>query len=282
MGSLTSQENSSPPHTSASTLSSIKIALFRRESPILRYPLPKTQQILNKYWGKRETFSYVTSVREGRTVFTTCVSWTMMPYLTGTSHRGSVFRRQRRIIIRSIWSPPSINVFTSPPLSSLWMESSAWRRRTHLNAHPAASLWNGIRPTCRCAAKLRIGWPSPWSVPPTTASRYPGYRHTRSPYSDISGIMGPDYTSPSKEIMENQNIIEKFILFHLKRKSKKSGDQNCYFWEKIVGGVSPQLWLTQLPFTQHARTFHQQYKKSSLELSCTTYKIISITIWYYY
>ena len=78
------------------------------------YP-PKTHQRLQKNRIRRETLSPVTSYREGRTVFTTCVSWTLTPSLTGTSHRRSVFRRYRIRRIRSICSPASRNFVTSSP-----------------------------------------------------------------------------------------------------------------------------------------------------------------------
>ena len=197
--------------------------------------------------------------REGQKVFKTCVSWTLTPYLTGTSHWRSVFRQNRKRRKRSIWSPNSSNVVTIPPLLCRWMASSSWRRKLRLNVYPYASRRNGSNPTHGCAASSILGWPSPWSVSPATVTRYPGCRIKRSLYSNRSGRMGPAYTSSDKGITGNKNLIEHFILCPTRRKSKKSGYQTCYFWEK--------MW----------ETFHQNCDWLNYHIPDTHVRIISRT-----
>ena len=74
----------------------------------------------------------------------------------------------------------------------------------------------------------------------------------------------------------------KFSLCRRRRKSGKSGDQNSYFWKNVVVGVSPQLWLNQLTFTQHAHTFHKREKRGPIDLSSAICITTSTIIWYYY
>ena len=150
-----------------------------RESLGLQYPLPIIHHRQHKTWIIRDTLSSLISGRYGIAVLTTCLLWTLTPYITGTSHRISVFRRRRSRRRRIIWSPSSINFVTSPPLLCWCMASSAWRRRIWLNAYPAASRQNGSNHTCGCAYTSRVGWPSHCIMPPTTAYGVPGCHSTR-------------------------------------------------------------------------------------------------------
>ena len=118
-------------------------------------------------------------------------------------------------------------------------------------------------------------------MPSISESGAPVCRHTRSVYIDRSGMMGMAYTSSAKEITRKPNLIKKLVLCTPRRKSRKSGYNFFYLREKYVGGVSPQLLLTWLPFPLYAQNWHHQDKKSSLDFSRLICMITSIFIWYF-
>ena len=203
MGFLTLQEKPRLLHMCATTPSSIKVVPCDSWRPSLRDPIPKIQYLLQITRRIREMFSSMTSGRQGLTVFTTCVSWTIIPSLTGTSHHRSVFRWQRRRRIIIIWIPVSRKSVNYPPLSCLWRDSSDWRWRLNLNSYPAASRQNRSNPTFKSMDMSRLGGTSHGSVSHTATSGAPRCWRTRSVYSDCSVRVRTDYTYSAKKSQEN-------------------------------------------------------------------------------
>ena len=78
-------------------------------------PFHKILPRLERHWSRREIYWSTTSGREGWTVFTTWVLWTLKSSPTGTSRRRSVSRRRRSRIGKILWGlTPS-----TPPLLPL-------------------------------------------------------------------------------------------------------------------------------------------------------------------
>ena len=94
--------------------------------------------------------------------------------------------------------------------------------------------------------------------------------------------MGTAYTSSSIESKRKPKSSWKLYFIPSKTQERKSGDQKCYLWEKIVGDASQKLWMNQITFSQPACKFHHRENKESLNISHKTFIITSIIIWYIY
>ena len=97
-GSQTLLANPSPPHTCVTNLSSSQVASWRGWRIIRPGLVAKqtgTERCHQRPQNRRETFWSVISDRTGQTVFTKCVSWTLMPSPTLWKKQRSVCRRQK-------------------------------------------------------------------------------------------------------------------------------------------------------------------------------------------
>ena len=130
-GSRIWQAGHSPPLTYATTPSYTRVAPWRGRnlSPPDPVTTPNRGTLHQRPQNRRETFWSGTYGPTGQTVFTTCVSWTLMQSPIGRIPLRDVWRRRRGVRRRCTWMLAFSSVDTSHPSLPLLMDFSGWRRR---------------------------------------------------------------------------------------------------------------------------------------------------------
>ena len=148
------------------------------------------RSIKGAYWS-------VTSGSKGRTVFTTCVSWILIPSRTRTNIRRNDPQPCKRERKGNTGRPDSRSVvILTPSLSSL-MASFVWRRRLRINVLPDAYPPFKSIPICRRVSMSRTVLRSHRCTRPIAAFEAPRVRQAGLASRGWSGRMTQHLTSIS-------------------------------------------------------------------------------------